>query len=55
VGLAAERPDLVDRLVLISLADGSDFDRYPQLRALLDIAKVGFEHFAEGIDEPRHA
>lgn len=43
VWLAAERPDLVDRLVLISLGDGADFDRYPQLKAVLEIARVDWK------------
>lgn len=47
VCLAAERPELVDRLVLVSLAHGPDFVRYPQLKTVLDIAKDDWKLFTE--------
>ena len=47
VCLAAERPELVDRLVLVSLGHGPDFVRYPQLKTVIDIAKDDWKLYTE--------
>jgi class 3 adenylate cyclase/pimeloyl-ACP methyl ester carboxylesterase len=47
VCLAAERPELVDRLILISLGHGPDFVRYPQLKTVLAIAKDDWKLYTE--------
>jgi len=47
VCLAAERPEFVDRMALAALGHGPDFERYPQLKAVLEIARVDWRLYTE--------